>query len=76
MIHLPEPVPSAMQKLVTLVIFRTPQGISTANTGKLLNLVNRYKGETTSEEFRAAWDAICVDKFGRPCDLIGVTYAT
>lgn len=64
-----------MSKIVKLVIFRTPQGIATANGGKLLNLVNRHKGETKSEEFRTAWDAICLEKFGRVCDLIGVTYA-
>ena len=66
---------SATQKFVTLVIYRTPQGVATANGGKLLNLVNRHRGETTSAEFRDAWDAICVEKYGRPCDLIGVTYS-
>lgn len=63
-----------MTKTVKLVIFRSPQGIATANGGKMLSLVNQHKGETNTDEFRSAWDAICMEKFGRICDLIGVTY--
>lgn len=62
-------------QLAKLIVIRGPQGISTLNSGKLLSLVNRYKCETESAEFKTAWDALCIDRYGTPCELIGITYA-
>jgi len=62
-------------QIAKLIVIRGPQGISTLSSGKLLNVVNRYKCETNSDEFKAAWDAICIDKYGKDCELIGITYA-
>ena len=62
-------------QMATLIIIRGPQGISALHDGKLLSLVNQHKCETTSDEFKSAWDAICSEKFGQPCELIGITYA-
>ena len=65
----------ATGKQAKLVVIRGPQGISTANSGKLLNLINSYRCETHSEEFNKAWEALCIDKYGEVCELIGITYA-
>lgn len=62
-------------QVAKLIVIRDPQGISTLSSGRLLNLVNRHKCDTRSAEFKAAWDALCVERYGKPCELIGYTYA-
>ena len=62
-------------QLAKLIVIRSPQGISTLASGKLLSLVNRFKCDTGNAEFRTAWDALCFDKYGKTCELIGITYA-
>ena len=61
--------------IASLVVIRGPQGIATINGGRLLNLVNSHKCKIDGAEFKVAWDALCIDKFGQTCELIGITYA-
>jgi len=62
-------------QVAKLIVIRGPQGISTFNSGKLIGLVKRYKCETDGAEFKTTWDALCIDRYGQPGELIGITYA-
>ena len=62
-------------QIAKLIVIRGPQGISTLASGKLFDLVNRYKCDTSSAEFKSAWEALCMDRYHQLAELIGITYA-
>lgn len=62
-------------QIAKMIVIRGPLGISTLGSGRLLDLVNRFKCETSSAEFNSAWEALCMDKYHQPAELIGITYA-